>query len=190
LKIAASQSGTDGSLISEEGSTNKEADPFDIGGGHVDPNKAMNAGLIYNITTEDYIQFLCSMGHNTASIRKVIKTTTSCNKQKNKALINLNLPSISIPNLNRDATVIRTVTNVGNINVVYKAIVKSPYGIKVKVEPQILRFNSDTKVLTFNVSFISTQKLHGDYRFGSITWTDEKHFVRTPIAVRTIQFES
>jgi hypothetical protein len=84
----------------------------------------------------------------------------------------------------------RTVTNIGNINVVYKAIVKSPYGIKVKVEPQILRFNSDTKVLTFNVSFISTQKLHGDYRFGSITWTDEKHFVRTPIAVRTIQFES
>ncbi|WJX53085.1 hypothetical protein P8452_39122 [Trifolium repens] len=190
LVTTASQSGTDGSLISEEGSTNKEADPFDIGGGHVDPNKAMNAGLIYNITTEDYIQFLCSMGHNTASIRKVTKTTTSCNKQKNKALINLNLPSISIPNLNRDATVIRTVTNVGNINVVYKAIVKSPYGIKVKVEPQNLRFNSETKVLTFNVSFISTQKLHGDYRFGSLTWTNGKHFVRTPIAVRTIQFES
>ncbi|GAU39503.1 hypothetical protein TSUD_68670 [Trifolium subterraneum] len=190
IAAPASQSGTDGSLISEEGSTNKEADPFDIGGGHVDPNKAMNAGLIYNITTENYIQFLCSMGHNTASIRKVTKTTTSCNKQKYQALINLNLPSISIPNLKKDTTVMRTVTNVGNINVVYKAIVKSPYGIKVKVEPQMLRFNSDTKVLTFNVSFISIQKLHGDYRFGSLTWTDGKHFLRTPIAVRTIQFES
>jgi len=155
----------------------------------VDPNKATNAGLIYNITTEDYIQFLCSMGHNTASIRKVTKTTSSCNKQKRQAPLNLNLPSISIPNLKRDTTVMRTVTNVGNINVVYKAVVNSPYGIKVRVEPQILNFNSETKVLTFNVSFISTQKLHGDYRFGSLTWTDGNHFVRIPIAVRTIQFE-
>ncbi|XP_024627795.1 subtilisin-like protease SBT3.9 isoform X2 [Medicago truncatula] len=188
LVTTASQSGTDGGLISE-GSTNKAADPFDMGGGHVDPNKAINAGLIYNITTEDYIHFLCSMGHNTASIRKVTKTTTSCNKQKRQALLNLNLPSISIPNLKRDTTVMRTLTNVGNINVVYKAIVKSPYGIKVRVEPQILKFNSENKVLTFNVSFISTQKLHGDYRFGSLTWTDGNHFVRIPIAVRTIQFE-
>ncbi|CAL5214071.1 unnamed protein product [Lathyrus oleraceus] len=190
LVTTASQIGIDGSLISEEGSTSKAADPFDIGGGHVDPNKAMNSGLIYNITTEDYIQFLCSMGHNTASIRKVTKTTTSCSKQKSKTLINLNLPSISIPNLKRDTTVMRAVTNVGNINVVYKAIVRTPYGTKMKVEPQILRFNSDTKVLTFNVSFISTQKLHGGYRFGSITWTDGEHLVRIPIAVRTIQFES
>jgi hypothetical protein len=113
------------------------------------------------------------MGHNTASIRKVTKTTTSCNKQKNQALINLNLPSISVPNLNKDATVMRTVTNVGNINVVYKAILKSPYGIQVSVEPQILRFNSDTKVLKCNVSFISTQKLHSDYRFGSLSFCED-----------------
>nr|AIC80773.1 subtilase [Cicer arietinum] len=189
LVTTASQSGTDASLISEEGPTHKEADPFDIGGGHVDPIKAIDAaGLIYNITTEDYIQFLCSMGHSTASIKKVTKTTRSCNKQKSQTLMNLNLPSISIPNLKTVATVTRTVTNIGNTSVVYKALVNTPYGIKVRVEPQILSFNSDTKVLTFNVSFISTQKLHGDYRFGSLTWTDGKHFVRTPIAVRTIQF--
>ena len=156
----------------------------------MNPNKAMDPGLIYNITTEDYIQFLCSMGYSSASISKLTKTTTSCKKEKHQGL-NLNLPSISVPNLKRAAKVMRTVTNVGNITAVYKALVKAPYGIKVRVEPQILSFNSDTPVLSFNVCFLSTQKLHhGDYKFGSLTWTDGKHFVRTPIVVRAIKFES
>ncbi|KAL2343503.1 hypothetical protein Fmac_004788 [Flemingia macrophylla] len=189
LVTTASQSGTDGSVISEEGSTLKAADPFDVGGGHVEPKKAMDPGLIYDITTEDYTQFLCSMGHSSASISKVTKTTTCCKKEKHQAL-NLNLPSISVPNLKRAVTVKRTVTNVGNISAVYKALVKAPYGIKVRVEPQILSFSSGTRVLSFNVSFLSTQKLHGYYKFGSLTWTDGKHFVRIPIAVRTSQFES
>ncbi|XP_027341581.1 subtilisin-like protease SBT3.3 isoform X2 [Abrus precatorius] len=189
LVTTASQTGTDGSIISEEGSTNKAADPFDIGGGFVNPDKAMDPGLIYDVITEDYIQFLCSMGHSSASISEVTNTTTRCKKVKHQAL-NLNLPSISVPNLKRATTVMRTVTNVGNITAVYKALVKVPYGIKVSVEPTILNFSSNTRVLTFNVSFMSTQKLHGDYKFGSLTWTDGKHFVRTPIAVRTKQFES
>ncbi|XP_019464295.1 PREDICTED: subtilisin-like protease SBT3.9 isoform X1 [Lupinus angustifolius] len=189
LVTTASQTGTDGSVISEEGSTYKAADPFDIGGGHVNPNKAMDPGLIYNITTDDYIHFLCSIGYGSASISKMTKTNTKCKKEKHQGL-NLNLPSISIPYLKKGAKVMRTVTNVGNITSVYKAQVKAPDGIKVRVEPQILSFNSSSTVLSFNVSFLSTLKLHGGYRFGSLTWTNGKHFVRVPIAVRTIQFES
>ncbi|KAL9296092.1 hypothetical protein ACSQ67_021988 [Phaseolus vulgaris] len=189
LVTTAYQTGTDGNVISEEGSTHKAADPFDIGGGHMDPNKAMDPGLIYDITTEDYVQFLCSMGHSSASISKVSNTTTSCKKEKHQAL-NLNLPSISVPNLKNTATVMRRVTNVGNITAVYKALVKVPFGMKVRVEPQTLSFNSDARVLSFNVSFLCTQKFHGDYRFGSLTWTDGKHFVRSPIVVRSMQFES
>ncbi|KAL1328639.1 hypothetical protein HN51_038457 [Arachis hypogaea] len=190
MVTTASQIGNDGSFVSEEGSTLKEADPFDIGGGHVNPIKAMDPGLIYDIITEDYIQFLCSMGYSSSSIRKVTKTTRSCEKQKYQGL-NLNLPSISVPNLKKAAKVTRTVTNVGNITAVYRAIVKEPYGIEVRVEPQILSFNSDTTILSFSVMLHSTQKVHnGDYRFGSLTWTDGKHSVRTPLAVRTIKFES
>ncbi|XP_017442774.1 subtilisin-like protease SBT3.9 [Vigna angularis] len=184
LVTTAHQSGTDGNVISEEGSTHKAADPFDIGGGQMDPKKAMVPGLIYDITTEDYVQFLCSMDHSIATIRKVIKTSTRCKKEKHQAL-NLNLPSISVPNLKKTATVTRRVTNVGNVTAIYKVLVKVPYGIKVRVEPQTLSFNSDTQVLSFNVSFLSTQKFSGDYKFGSLTWTDGKHSVRTPIVVRT-----
>ncbi|KAK7247050.1 hypothetical protein RIF29_41926 [Crotalaria pallida] len=186
LVTTASQTGTDGSVISEDGSTKKAADPFDIGGGHVNPNKALDPGLIYNITTKDYIHFLCSMGYSNESISKLTKSTIKCKKEKDQGL-NLNLPSISVPNLKKSAKVMRTVTNVGNITSVYKAKVKAPHGIRVRVEPQILSFNSASRVLSFNVSFLPTKKLQGDYKFGSLTWTDGKHFVRTPIAVRTIQ---
>ena len=38
-----------------QGAPHKQADPFDYGGGHVDPNKAIAPGLIYDIESSDYI---------------------------------------------------------------------------------------------------------------------------------------
>ncbi|XP_059662111.1 subtilisin-like protease SBT3.5 isoform X2 [Cornus florida] len=189
LVTTASQTGTDGTDITEQGSTRKAADPFDIGGGHVNPNRAVNPGLIYNISTQDYIQFLCSMGYSNISITRLTKTTTNCMKN-NYFRLNLNLPSITIPNLKKIVTVLRSVTNVGHTNSVYKAITQAPYGVKMVVEPQILRFNSTIPVLPFKVSFFSTQKMQGGYKFGSLIWTDGEHFVRSPISIRVIKFDS
>ncbi|XP_026438704.1 subtilisin-like protease SBT1.4 [Papaver somniferum] len=36
---------------------------FEIGSGHVDPNKALHPGLVYDVETEDYAQFLCSINY-------------------------------------------------------------------------------------------------------------------------------
>ena len=187
LQSAASQTGTDGTSISAEGLTRKEADPFDMGGGHVDPNKAMNPGLIYNATTNDYIQFLCSLGYSSASFTRLTKTAINC-KRKNDAM-NLNLPSIAIPNLKRTSTVTRTVTNVGNINSKYKAMMQAPPGVKMTVKPQTLSFNKTTRILSYKVTFFSAQKVNGGYKFGSLTWTDGEHLVRIPIAIRVTGFE-
>ncbi|KAG2676907.1 hypothetical protein I3760_12G073300 [Carya illinoinensis] len=191
LVTTASQIGIDGTSISEDGPNRKATDPFDIGGGHVNPNKAVDPGLIYNISANDYVQFLCSMGYSNASITSLIKTTINCAEESHFGL-NLNLPSITIPNLKRTVTVTRTVTNVGYFTSVYKVAVQAPYGIKMAVKPQTLSFNSTTQILSFKVTFFSTQKLYGDYKFGSLTWTDGKHLVRIPIAVRVgvIEFES
>ncbi|KAM5571385.1 subtilisin-like protease SBT3.10 [Rosa sericea] len=188
LVTTASQTGTDGTSISAEGPTRKEADPFDIGGGHVDPNKAMDPGLIYNATADDYIQFLCSLGYSSASLTRLTKTTINCIRKTDA--MNLNLPSIAIPNLKKTATVTRTVTNVGNINSKYKAMVQAPRGVKMTVEPQTLSFNITTQILSYKVTFFSTQKMNGGYKFGSLTWTDGEHLVRSPIAVRVTGFES
>ena len=35
--------------------------PLDYGAGHVNPNKAMNPGLMYDMEVQDYINFLCGM---------------------------------------------------------------------------------------------------------------------------------
>ncbi|KAI5605936.1 hypothetical protein BDE02_01G386500 [Populus trichocarpa] len=186
LVTTASQTGTDGMKIFEEGSTRKEADPFDMGGGHVNPEKAAYPGLVYDTTTEEYIQYLCSIGYSSSSITRLTNTKINCVKKTNTRL-NLNLPSITIPNLKKKVTVTRKVTNVGNVNSVYKAIVQAPIGISMAVEPKTLSFNRINKILSFRVTFLSSQKVQGEYRFGSLTWTDGEHFVRSPISVRDME---
>ncbi|PSS04256.1 Subtilisin-like protease [Actinidia chinensis var. chinensis] len=183
LVTTASQKGTDGMDITEVGTTLKAADPFDIGGGHVNPNRAVNPGLIYDISTEDYIRFLCAMGYSNLSVTRLTQKTTRCTKNSH-FIQNLNLPSITIHNFKKTARVSRVVTNVGDMNSTYKALVQAPYGVQMVIEPQLLHFNSTTRVLSFKVNFFSTQKMHGDYRFGSLTWTDGKHIVRSPVSVR------
>ncbi|XVF10279.1 hypothetical protein REPUB_Repub07fG0169000 [Reevesia pubescens] len=187
LVTTASQTGTDGSNIAEEGSTRKAADPFDIGGGLLNPNKAADPGLIYDAGIEDYVHFLCGIGSNSKSVSGLTHTRVNCTKSRLNEL-NLNLPSITIPYLKSKVTVIRKVTNVGPLDSVYKATVQAPKGIKVKVQPQILSFNKTTQILPFKVTFLSALKVYGDYRFGSLIWTDDKHIVRIPISIRAILF--
>ncbi|PON37757.1 Subtilase [Parasponia andersonii] len=191
LVTTASQTGTDGTDISSEGPNRKTADPFDIGGGHVNPIRAMDPGLIFDVSTQDYIQYLCSLGYKSSSITRLTETQIACGRKRHAGL-NLNLPSITIPNLKRttSVTVTRTVTNVGRFDSVYEAIVSAPSGVEMRVVPQVLRFNTTTRSMSFKVSFFSAQRVHGDYKFGSLTWVDGKHRVRSPVAVRVIRFEA
>ncbi|KAJ0971156.1 hypothetical protein J5N97_019115 [Dioscorea zingiberensis] len=161
--------------IESEGVPRKIADPFDFGGGNVNPNRAADPGLIYDIDPKDYLKyFQCTIG-----------TDDACDSTK--PLYYLNLPSISIPNLKKKVTVSRTVTNVGSTNAIYEAIPESPPGVKMVVEPPVLVFNATHKVNTFKVSFTATAKVQGDYTFGSLTWYDkDDHRVRIPIAARIV----
>uniref|UniRef100_A0A804IAU8 Uncharacterized protein n=1 Tax=Musa acuminata subsp. malaccensis TaxID=214687 RepID=A0A804IAU8_MUSAM len=122
--------------IEAEGVPRKLADPFDFGGGHIDPNKAADPGLIYDKTP---------------------------------------------------LTVWRTVTNVGDTDSIYRAMVESPPGVNTVVEPSLLLFNASTTTHTFAVTFTPLMMVQGDFNFGSLTWFDDgKHAVRIPIAVRVI----
>ncbi|XP_042515836.1 subtilisin-like protease SBT3.9 [Macadamia integrifolia] len=185
IMTTASQTGTDGQVIWAQGGNLKPATPFDMGGGNINPIKVAYPGLIYDISTESYIQFLCSKGYTDEQMAGMTKRNDSCSRIRRLFSLDLNLPSISIPYLENIVTVTRTVTNVGSVNSVYKALVKSPPGIGVKVEPHTLSFNASTTMLSFKVTFNSSQKVKlMDYLFGSLTWTDKKHLVRIPLAVR------
>ncbi|KAK8568066.1 hypothetical protein V6N12_006633 [Hibiscus sabdariffa] len=168
-----------------EGAPHKQADPFDYGGGHVDPNKVLDPGLIYDIKTSDYVCFLYAMGYNSSSIRLMTKVNTPCH-QSAKFLVNLNLPSITIPELKRRLTISRTVTNVGPVNSVYVARVQAPAGTDVSIKPWILSFNSTIKKLKFKVTFCSQLKVQGRYSFGNLYWEDGIHVVRIPLIIRIV----
>ncbi|KAB1207414.1 Subtilisin-like protease [Morella rubra] len=168
-----------------EGAPHKQADPFDYGGGHVDPNKAIAPGLIYDMGSSDYLHFLCSMGYNDTAITSMTRSNRRCRKSA-YIVANLNLPSITIPELKEKLTVSRTVTNVGPVNSTYTAFVEAPAGTKVRIEPTILVFNSTIKKLKFKVIFHSQLRVQGRYSFGNLLWLDGFHVVRIPLVVRTV----
>ncbi|KAG0451631.1 hypothetical protein HPP92_026149 [Vanilla planifolia] len=175
--IVTTASVTDGFglTVEAEGVPRKIADPFDYGGGQIVPSRAADPGLIYDIDSKDYLDYLnCTLG-----VSDSCKTT--------KPLYFLNLPSIAIPELKTSLTVWRTVTNVGEVEAVYRADFRAPPGVDMTVEPPVLEFNAIQKVRSFVVRFVARQRVQGDYRFGSLTWLDGgRHLVRIPIAVRVV----
>ncbi|EXB51219.1 Subtilisin-like protease SDD1 [Morus notabilis] len=87
------------------------------------PDKVLDPGPIYNVTTWDYyVQYLCSIGYADASI-SVLTYKRNNYDRKGFLALNLNLPSISVPNLRNGVKV--GVTNIGDVNSVYKAVIKA-----------------------------------------------------------------
>nr|XP_011470880.1 PREDICTED: subtilisin-like protease SBT3.3 [Fragaria vesca subsp. vesca] len=170
--------------IFAEGSPQKLANPFDFGGGIVNPNAASNPGLVYDMGAADYMHYLCAMDYNNSDITRLTGQATTC-PMKRPSLLDINLPSITIPSLGNSITVTRTVTNVGAPKSVYEATIDPPLGTVVSVKPNLLVFNSTVKKLTFEIVISTTHQMNTGYYFGSLTWTDRVHAVRIPLSVRT-----
>ena len=94
------------------------------------------------------------------------------------------MPSIAIPDLRHQITISRTVTNVGEVDAIYHAEIKSPPGVKMDVEPAALVFNAANKVIAFKVKLSPLWSLQGDYTFGRLSWHNGQKTVRIPIAFR------
>ncbi|KAL0394922.1 UNVERIFIED_CONTAM: Subtilisin-like protease SBT3.5 [Sesamum latifolium] len=97
--------------IFAEGDPHKLADPFDFGGGIANPNGAACPGLVYDMDETDYINYLCSMEYNNSAISRLTGKPVMC--PKTVSILDVNLPSITIPYLRNSTTLTRTVTNVG-----------------------------------------------------------------------------
>jgi hypothetical protein len=161
--------------IQADGAPRKLADPFDFGGGHINPDKAVDPGLVYDVDVTEYNKFFnCTIG-----------LFDDCESIQ----INLNLPSIAVPDLKNQVSAWRTITNVGPpVETTYRANVEAPAGVAVSVEPSVISFSADgNKSMKFKITFIAKQRVQGGYTFGSLTWSDQSAYsVRIPIAVRTV----
>lgn len=54
------------------------ATPFELGSGHLDPNAALNPGLVYDMNAKDVFMFLCSNDVNQDQLHQLFETTLSC----------------------------------------------------------------------------------------------------------------
>lgn len=164
----------------------KSADPFDIGSGHINPVKALDPGLVYDTTTQDYVNFLCNMGYSEAQIEAMVvcPLITRC-PHKPRPNWNINYPSISVPDLSCTTTLQRTVRNVGHFKTaVYYVSVVEPHGVDVVVWPRVLVFSPFKDEITYQVTLSPLKISRGRFDFGSITWSDGFHHVRSPLVVQ------
>ncbi|MBA0623156.1 hypothetical protein Godav_008638 [Gossypium davidsonii] len=166
---------------------------LDFGSGHVHPTKAMNPGLVYDITPMDYVDFLCNSNYTINNIQVITRRNADCSGAKRAGHVgNLNYPSFSVVfqqygKHTMSTHFIRQVTNVGDPNSVYKVTVRPPSGTLVTVEPKQLVFRRVGQKLNFLVRVEATAvKLapgSTNMKSGSIVWSDGKHNVTSPIVV-------
>ncbi|GLJ29055.1 hypothetical protein SUGI_0573260 [Cryptomeria japonica] len=149
----------------KDSNTMKEADPFPLGAGHVDPNAAVDPGLVYDMVPQDYITFLCSLNYTEQQISLLTKESVSCPNFSLEAG-DLNYPSFSVVMKSGSNSVQvkrRTVTYVGTgADVVYQVSVKNPSGVTIIVEPQTLKFGKHLETASYTVKFEGTVGSSGE----------------------------
>lgn len=166
------------------------ATPYDYGAGEVTTTGPLQPGLVYETDTIDYLNYLCYYGFDTSKIKTIARTTPNgfaCpTDSKADYISNINYPSIAISKFNgkESRNIQRRVTNVaGDGEVVFTATVDTPSGLSVKVIPDKLRFSKNNQKLSYQVVFSSTTSAPKEDMFGSLTWSNEKHKVRSPFVV-------
>ncbi|CAN4127479.1 unnamed protein product [Withania somnifera] len=172
-------------LIEDE--TYLPADVLATGAGHVNPSKANDPGLIYDIEPSDYIRYLCGLNYTDRQVGTFLQRKANCSEITSILEGQLNYPSFSIRvRVNSTAQVYsRTVTNVGQAYSTYRVEIDSPPGLDVKVEPTTLVFSEVKQKLSYQVTFTPLATIpNTTFNQGSLRWISEKHIVRSPMAVR------
>ena len=174
---------TDQKLILDA-SNMKDANPFAYGAGHIEPDEALEPGLVYDLTNEDYLNFLCGNGYNGTLIEQIFTGKPyKCPKSYN--VLDFNYPSIMIPSLGtKTVNLTRTVTHVSVCPTKYSVEIKAPPGLNIFVEPSHLKFKKAGEKRTFQVMIEGTGTHRpAAYSFGEINWTNGVKNVRSPVVV-------
>ncbi|KAJ0968809.1 hypothetical protein J5N97_021686 [Dioscorea zingiberensis] len=142
------------------------ANYFMMGAGQVNPSKAADPGLVFDIDTKDYIAFLCGMGYSDKQVGFITGDDTQCEKMEKILQSGLNYPSI-ITSRGQHVVVKRTVTNVVEGTSTYKVEVDLPKEVAFKVVPNVLEFNKSDEKKSFVVS-INSGALLNESIFGNL----------------------
>ncbi|CDY18653.1 BnaA09g07420D [Brassica napus] len=166
-------------------STGKPSTPFEHGAGHVSPTTAVNPGLIYDLTTVDYLDFLCALKYNSSQIGVVSRGNYTCDSSKTYSVADLNYPSFAVNVEGSDTyKYTRTVTSVGGAGSYSVKVTSETTAVKISIEPAVLNFREVNEKKSYSVTFtVDLSKPSGSNSFGSIEWSDGKHVVASPVAI-------
>ncbi|QCE02499.1 Peptidase S8 [Vigna unguiculata] len=170
--------------VKDIGNGDSPASPLAMGAGHINPNKALDPGLVYDVGSQDYVNLLCAMNFTQQQITTITRSSIfNCSKPS----LDLNYPSFIAlfrDNGSSNESIVtwdffRTVTNVGEGQTIYTVSVTPIKGFNVSIFPNKLVFKETNEKLSYKL------RIEGPKResFGYVTWTDVKHVVRSPIVV-------
>lgn len=166
-------------------------DLLGFGAGQINPVKAVHPGLVYDLSTDSYISFLCKEGYNSTDLSLLIgeKKKFKCSDfTPAQGTDGLNYPTMHTqlpnPESSIEAVFHRTVTNIGYGKSVYKAKLFSPKGLSVRVIPDTLNFTQVHQKLSFKVVVKGSPMKNGTQILSALLeWSDSKHIVKNHILI-------
>ncbi|CAH8359671.1 unnamed protein product [Eruca vesicaria subsp. sativa] len=157
------------------------ATPFDMGSGFVNATAALDPGLIFDTSFEDYMSFLCGINGSNSVVFNY--TGIDCSSSNNSTIsgFDLNLPSITVSTLNGMQVFKRSVRNIAG-NETYNVGWSPPYGVSMKVSPtQFSIGTGETQVLSIT---LNATKNSSSSSFGRIgLFGKSGHIVNIPVSV-------
>ena len=172
--------------IRDNGYPSQYASPLAIGAGEIDPNRALDPGLVYDATPQDYVNLLCALNY---THKQILAITRSRSYNCASPSSDLNYPSFIAFYSSKIGSVVhkfrRTVTNVGDGAATYKVKVTQPKGSVVTVSPETLAFRSKNEKQSYYVIIKYVKQKKENISFGDIVWVEDggAHTIRSPIVV-------
>jgi subtilisin family serine protease len=179
IKSALLTTGTDKDTSGKpiQNDSGSPATPFGYGAGLVQPKDAMDPGLVYDSSYDDWAKFVCGSGQVPASHELCANGKIDPS--------DLNYPTIAIGDLAGKQTVTRTVKNVGDLPEVYFPNVEGLTGFKVTVSPKVL-VTLPGRTTTYKVTFENNGAPLEQYSFGKLTWKSSEHAVSSTLAIKPL----
>jgi hypothetical protein len=157
-----------------------DANPFDFGAGHIVPNNAVEPGLVYDVSADEFDAFACGIASPAVSPQRCSELSQAGFSFAGE---DLNQPSIAVAHLAGQQTVRRHVTNVSDESTTYTAEIVAPSGVAVTVVPASISL-APGATTSFDVTFVFESGPLDLWRFGSLTWTSSDHDVYSTLAIR------
>lgn len=165
---------------------------FSYGVGQVNPNKAVNPGLVYDMDgTLSYIQFLCHEGYKGSSLAPLVgsKSVNCSSLLPGQGYDALNYPTMQLSLKSSKQPTVgvfrRTVTNVGPAKSTYNATIRAPKGVEIIVKPMSLSFSTTLEKRTFQVVVKANPMPSMRMISGSLGWKSSRYTVRSPIVIHS-----